>query len=94
LHQVAEDPVDDFGAEPDDVLGWVVAAGGFTFGVGGAADVDDVDQGIGVSEIVEEAVSQAFALMGAGNETCYVEEFDWDAADALLTCAIVGFAAF
>jgi hypothetical protein len=53
-----------------------------------------VDQGIGVPEIVEEAVSEAFALMSARDESRYVKQFDRDAANALLACAVVGFASF
>lgn len=92
LHQVAEHPVDDLAAQPDDVVAGVVAPGGFAVGVRGAAHVDDVDQGVGVAEVVEEFVPEAFALVCAGDEPCHVEQLDGHGADALLAGAVVGLA--
>lgn len=57
LGQVATDPGDDLAAQPGDVDAGVIAAGVLALGVGGAADVDDVDEGVGVAEVVEELVA-------------------------------------
>lgn len=93
LQQVSENPLHDFGTQPDDVEGGVVAAGSFAFGVCGARDVDDVDEGVGVAEVVEEFVAEAFAFVGAGDEAGDVEELDGDGAAAVKAGAVVGFAA-
>lgn len=57
LHEVAEDPGDDFTSQPGDVDGGIVAAGFFTLGVNCARGIDDVYQGICVAEVVEEFVA-------------------------------------
>lgn len=93
LHEVAEDPGDDFAPQPGDVDGGVVAARLFALGVHCARGVDDVYQGVGVAEIVEELVAQAAALVGAGDEAGHVEELDGHGAPAVDAGAVVGFAA-
>lgn len=35
-----------------------------------------MDEGVGVAQIVQELISEALALMGAGDQTGDVEEFD------------------
>jgi hypothetical protein len=57
LHQIPLYPSHDLGAEPYDVLARVVAARCLAFGVCGPAYVDDVDEGVGVAEVVEKSVA-------------------------------------
>jgi hypothetical protein len=52
-----------------------------------------VYEGIGVAQVVEKAVAEAFAQMGAGHEAGDIEEFDGDGASAGDAGAVVGFAA-
>lgn len=57
LHQVALDPSHDLGAQPYDVLTWVVASCCFAFCVCGSAHVNDVDECVGMAQVVEESVA-------------------------------------
>ena len=50
-----------------------------------------MDERIGVAQIVEETVSQAFAHVCARHETSDVEKLDRYRAASFYTCAIVGF---
>lgn len=93
LRQVAEGPGDDLGAQPGDVDGRVVAARLLAVGVDGARGVDDVDEGVGVAQVVEELVAQAAALVRAGDQPGDIEELDGDGAPAADACAVVGLAA-
>lgn len=93
LGQVAPDPGDDLATQPSDVDAGIIAAGVLALSVGGAADVDDVDEGVGVAQVVEELVAQTLALVGAGNEAGDVEQLDGDAALAVDAGAVVGAAA-
>ena len=51
---------------------------GDPFDIRAAADVHDVDQRIRLPQVIQEFVSQTFALPGVGDQTCYVEEVDGD----------------
>lgn len=93
LGQVAPDPGNDLATQPGDVDAGVIAAGVLALGVGGAADINDVNEGVGVAEIVEELIAQALALVGAGDEAGNVEKLDGDAALAVDAGAVVGSAA-
>lgn len=90
FHQVALDPTDDFASQPLDVDGGVVAAGRFAFGVGCAGDVDDVDECVGVSEIIEEFVTQALSFVCARDEAGDVQKFDRDGTFAIHAGPVVG----
>lgn len=90
LGQVTPDPGDDLTAQPGYVDAGVVAAGVLTLRISGATDVDDVDEGVGVAQVVEELVAQTFALVGAGDKTGDVEQLDGDAALAVVTGTVVG----
>ena len=89
VNQVAPDPGDDLGAQPGDVVGGVVAARVLALGVGGARRVDDVDQRVGVAQIVQELVAQPIPLVRARDQAGHVEELDGHAAAAVGARAVV-----
>ena len=76
LPQVPLDPLDDLAPQPGDILRGVVAAGVLALGVCPPARVYDMDEGVGVAQIVQELISEALALMGAGDQTGDIKEFD------------------
>lgn len=90
LSQVTPDPSNDLTAQPGYVDAGVVAPGVLTLRIGGAADVNNVDEGVGVAEVVEELVAQTFALVGAGDKTGDIQQLDGDTALAVVTGTIVG----
>ena len=51
-----------------------------------------MDEGVGVAEVVEEFVAEAFALVGPGDQAGDIEKLDGYRAGALLTRAVVGLA--
>lgn len=53
-----------------------------------------MDEGVGVAEVVEEFVTEAFAFVRAGDETGYVKELDGDGAAAVVAGAVVWLAFF
>jgi hypothetical protein len=72
LHQVALDPAHDLPAQPFYIDAWVVASGVLALSVRRAGYINDVYQCVGVAEVVEELVAQAFAFVGAGDEASYI----------------------
>ena len=48
---------------------------GISLDVGGSTHVHHVDQGIGLSEVVQELVSQSFPLPRIGDQSSYIQEF-------------------
>lgn len=93
LHQIPFDPRDYFAAQPRDIDAGIVAAGIFAFSVGRAGDINDVNERVGVAQVVEEFVAQPFALVRTGDEPRNVKELDGHAALAGCAGAVVGFAA-
>jgi hypothetical protein len=91
LHQIASYPGYDFGAQPGDVDRGVVASRVLAFCICGARHIDYVDEGIGMPQVVEEFVAQTLAGVGAGDESGYIEEFDWHGPQAVGAGAVVGF---
>ncbi|KAJ6440527.1 tetratricopeptide-like helical [Purpureocillium lavendulum] len=57
LHQIAEDPGHHLAAQPGDVDRRVVASSLLALGVDGARGVNDVDERVGVAQVVEELVA-------------------------------------
>jgi len=68
----------------------VVAAflDGFALGVGTARSVEDVQNRIRVGEFVQELVAQPPALVGTGDESGDIEQFDRDVARAVETAVV------
>ena len=56
--------------------------------VGAAGGVHDVDDGVGVGQLVQKLVAQSAALVGTGDESGHVEEFDGDVSLALVAVLV------
>lgn len=92
VHEIALYPAYDFTAQPYYVLTGIITACCFSLGVCGSADIDDMDEGIGVSQIVQKSVSQSLAFMSARNKTSYIEQFNGHRTLAINTGAVIWFA--
>ncbi len=92
VHQVAPDPRDDLAPQPRDVDAGVVAARVLALGVGGAGHVHDVDQRVGVSQVVEELVAQPLALVRARDQAGDVKQLDGHASSPIVARPVVGLA--
>ncbi|PMB72390.1 hypothetical protein BM221_002493 [Beauveria bassiana] len=92
LQQVAEDPGDHLAAQPGNVDRGVVAARFLALGVDGTRRVDDVDQRVGMPQIIEELVSEALALVGARHQPSHVEQLNRHRAPTRDARAVVGLA--
>ena len=80
--------------DADAILHVVDAAGatdeeGEPVEVGEHDPVEDVEDGVGVGEFVEELVAEAAALVGAGHEACDVVQFQGDVTLAVLAVVAV-----
>ncbi len=89
--QDPRDPVCQFLLEEPDILQGVVAPrlDGIALEVSPARRIDHVQERLRLAQAVQELVAQASALVGLGDETCYIEEFDGDEARAFLTGRVV-----
>ena len=58
-----------------------------SFAVGPAARVDHVEDRVGLTEVVEELVPQALALVGIGNKPRDIDEVDGNERDTVNTVA-------
>jgi len=87
-------PADDFGSQPLDVDTGIVASCCLALGIGCSTDINDVDESVGVSQIIQEAVSETLAHMRSRHQTSYVEQFDRYGAGSIVTHAIVWFTSF
>ena len=94
LPKVSLDPGHDPGPQPCNVRGGIVPARHLTLGVCCARSVNDMYQSVGVSQVVEKLVAQSFALVCAGDETGYVEQFDGHTTLAVDAGTVVGLAPF
>lgn len=90
--KVSLDPGHDLGPQPCNVHGGIVPTRHLSLGVCCTRSVNDMYQGVGVSQIVKELVAQSFALVRSGDETGYVEKFDGDTALAVHAGTVVGLA--
>ncbi|KAI8943224.1 hypothetical protein NX059_001245 [Plenodomus lindquistii] len=52
-----------------------------------------MDEGVGVSQVIQEPVSESFAFMCPGDETSDVKQFNGYRALAINTGAVIWFAA-
>jgi len=87
-------PLIDLPLKEDDVLHRIVASRphGVALRVRGAAGVDDVDEGVGLPQVVQELVAQPFAQMGVGDEAGHVQELDRHQPDPVLAGGVPGLA--
>ena len=92
LHEVALNPANNLRAQPFDVDTWVVASCCLALCICCSTDINDVDEGIGVSQVVQEAVSKTFAHVRTWHQTSYVEKLNGHRAGSVVTHAIVWFA--
>ncbi len=85
----AREPLFEFLLDEVDLLDGVEAPDfdGFALGVRSPRGVHDVDDGVRVRQLVEELIAEAAALVRAGDESGYVDEFDGDVTDAVLAVA-------
>lgn len=94
FHEVALNPTNNLGAQPLNVDTGIITSCSFAFCIGCSADIDDVNESIGMSQIVQEAVSETLALMRTRHQTSYVEQLDGYRAGSIITHAIIWFTSF
>lgn len=58
--------------QPLDIHGGVVASGRFPLGVSCTADIHHVNESVGVTQVVQEFVTEASPLMSARDQSCHV----------------------
>ena len=61
-----------------------------TLGIGGSGDIDNMNQSIGVSQIIQKPISQTLALVCARYQSSNIEQFDRDTSGATDTSTVIG----
>lgn len=85
-------PLHDLAAQPRDVLRWVVAAGVLAFGIRPPASVDDVNQGVGMPQVIQEFVTQPLALVRSRDQSSDVEQLNRYGTPPLDAGSVIGLA--
>ena len=86
--EVSLDPGDDFRPQPCNVHAGVVPTGHLALSICGARDIDNVDESVGMAQVVEELVAEALALVGSRDKTGNIEQLYRNRAAAINTRAI------
>lgn len=72
LVKVSIDPRMNFASEPLNISNRIVASRLLAFSIGSTADINYMDKGIGVSQVIQELIAETLAFGCTRNESCNV----------------------
>jgi hypothetical protein len=91
LHQIPQYPPHNFATQPHNILARIVTTGRLPFRICGPAHVNDMHKRIGMSQIVEELISQSTALVCSRYQSRNIQQLDRDRALAVFAGTVVRF---
>jgi hypothetical protein len=72
LVEVPKDPRMDFASKPLNVSYRIIANRLLAFSISGATDIDHMNKGIGMSQVVQELIAETLSFRCTRNKSCNV----------------------
>lgn len=82
-------PAHNLGPKPLNIHGRIVPSSSLSLGISSPTHIHHMDQGISMSQVIQELVSQPPSLMRSWYKSCHVQEFNGNGTPPFMTTTVI-----